>query len=150
MKVKFELVVYDEVHDIFEVDENIYLLSLDDEQKETYDLLKSRDLHLYNWFKESDFFIDWIKKEVYQNSIGKKFAINCIDDIGFYRFYFFKVTSSDGHYDYFKKLFDIYEESQWQDREDVGEEILKALALKRKELLIELKENVIQEVTQPS
>ncbi len=150
MQIKFELVNFNETLDIFELDENIYILEIDDEQKKTYDLLKNDDLHLYNWLKESDFFINWIKKEVYQNSIGKKFAINSINDIGFYRFYFFKVTSSDSHYDYFKKLFDIHEESQWQDREDVGEEILKALTLKRKELLIELKEDVIQEIAQPS
>ena len=143
MQIKFELVTYDETLDKFELDENIYLLEMNDEQKQTYNLLKNEDLHLYNWFKESDFFIDWIKKEVYPNSIGKKFAINYIDDIGFFRFYFFKVTSSDSHYEYFKKLFDIHEESQWQDREDVGEEILKALTLKKQELIIELKEDVI-------
>ena len=150
MQVKFELVNYDENLDTFTLDENIYSLELTNEQEETYNLLKNTDLHLYNWFKESDFFINWIKNEVYQNSIGKKFAINAIDDIGFYRFYFFKVTSSDSHYDYFKKLFDIHEESHWQDREDVGKEILRALALKKQELIIELKEVVIQEITQPS
>jgi len=143
MQVKFELVNYDEENDTFTLDENIYSLELTNEQEETYDLLKSTDLHLYNWFKESDFFINWIKNEVYPNSIGKKFAINSIDDIGFYRFYFFKVTSSDSHYDYFKKLFDIHEESHWQDREDVGEEILKALSFKKQELVIELKKDYI-------
>ena len=150
MQIKFELVTYDEVLDKFELDENIYLLEIEEEQRQTYNLLKSTDLHLYNWFKEASFFIDWIKKEVYPNSIGKKFAINSINEIGFFRFYFFKVTSGDSHYDYFKKLFDIHEESQWQDREDVGEEILKALALKKHELIIELKEDVIKEITQPS
>ena len=150
MQVKFELVNYDEENDTFTLDENIYSLELTNEQEETYDLLKNTDLHLYNWFKESDFFINWIKNEVYPNSIGKKFAINSIDDIGFYRFYFFKVTSSDSHYDYFKKLFDIHEESHWQDREDVGEEILKALSFKKQELVIELKKEVIQEIAQPS
>ena len=147
MQVKFELVTYDDVLDKFELDENIYLLELDDEQTKTYNLMKDVDLHLYNWFKESDFFINWVKKEVYPNSIGKKFAINCINDIGFFRFYFFKVTSGDSHYDYFKKLFGIIEESQWQDREVVGEEILENLALKKQELIIELKEDVIDEIT---
>jgi len=145
MQIKFELVIYDEVQDIFELDENIYFLEIDQNQEQTYNLLKNEDLHLYNWFKESDFFIDWIKEEVYQDSIGKKFAINCINDIGFYRFYFFKVTSSDSHYDYFKKLFDIHEESDWQDREEVGKEILEHLILKRQELIIELKEKEIVE-----
>ena len=150
MQVKFELVSYDENLNSFELDENIYTLELDEKQEETFNLLKDVDLDLYNWFKESDFFINWIKNKVYPNSIGKKFAINSIDDIGFFRFYFFKVTSGDSHYDYFKKLFNIHEESDWQDREVVGEEILKSLAIKKQELIIELKEDVIDEITQPS
>jgi len=144
MQVKFELVSYDEALDKFELDENIYTLDLDDEQSETYNLFKDADLHLYNWFKESDFFLNWIKEEVYTDSIGKKFAICDIDDVSFRRFYFFKVTSGDVHYEYFKKLFDILEESDWQDREDVGREILEHLPAKRKELIMELKEEDLE------
>ena len=59
------------------------------------------------------------------------------------RFYFFKVTSADSHYEYFKKLFTIYQESDWQDREEVGEEILANLVIKRQELIIDLEENDI-------
>ena len=140
MQVKFELVTYDEELNTFELDENVYLLELDDEQAKTYELLKDVDLHLYNWFKEADFFQNWIKEEVYPDSIGKKFAISDIDDISFRRFYFFKVTSGDIHYEYFKKLFDILEESDWQDREYVGRQILEELPAKRQELVMELKE----------
>ena len=140
MQVKFELVTYDEDLDKFELDENIYLLELDDEQAEMYNLLKDDDLHLYNWFKKEDFFLNWIKEEVYTDSIGKKFAICDIDDKSFRRFYFFKVTSGDIHYEYFKKLFGIHEESEWQDREDVGRVILEHLPAKCQELIIELKE----------
>jgi len=139
MQVKFELVTYDEKLDKFELDENIYILELDDEQAKTYELLKDADLHLYNWFKEADFFLNWIKEEVYPNSIGKKFAICDIDDISYRRFYFFKVTSGDIHYKYFQKLFKIIEETDWQDREDVGREILAKLLVRRKELVMELK-----------
>jgi len=142
MQVKFELVTYDEELDKFELDENIYTLELDDEQTKTYNLFKEVDLHLYNWFKESDFFLSWIKEEVYADSIGKKFAICDIDDISFRRFYFFKVTSGDVHYDYFKKLFNLLEESDWQDREDIGRKILEQLPAKRQELVIELTEEV--------
>jgi hypothetical protein len=145
MQIEFELVTYNEELDKFELDKNVYLLELDDEQTETYNLLKDVDLHLYNWFKESDFFLNWIKEEVYPESIGKKFAICDINDKSFRRFYFFKTTSGDTHYDYFKRLFDIIEESDWQDREDVGEEILKHLVVKRQEFIIELKEEVIEE-----
>jgi len=145
MQVKFELVTYNEELNKFELDENIYLLELDDEQAKTYELLKDVDLHLYNWFKDSDFFLNWIKEEVYTESIGKKFAICDIDDKSFRRFYFFKVTSGDIHYEYFKRLFDVHEESDWQDREEVGKEILEHLMLKRKELIIELKEDEIIE-----
>jgi len=140
MQVKFELVTYNEELNTFELDENVYLLELDDEQAKTYELLKDVDLHLYNWFKEADFFLNWIKEEVYPDSIGKKFAISDIDDISFRRFYFFKVTSGDIHYEYFKKLFDILEESDWQDREYVGRQILEELPAKRQELVMELKE----------
>jgi len=138
MQVKFELVNYNESLDTFEIDDREYFLELNEAQTETYNILKSEDLHLYNWFKESDFFINWLKKEVYPDSVGKKLTINYINDITFVRFYFFKVTSGDSHYDYFKKLFNIHEESQWQDREEIGEEILDHLAIKRKELIIEL------------
>ncbi|MFK5936853.1 MAG: hypothetical protein QM497_00520 [Sulfurimonas sp.] len=141
MQVKFDLVTYDENLDNFKLDEKTYLLELNDEQAKTYKLLKEVDLHLYNWFKEADFFLNWIKEEVYTDSIGKKFAICDIDDISFRRFYFFKVTSGDIHYEYFKKLFDIFEESDWQDREDVGRKILEELPAKRQELVIELKED---------
>ena len=140
MQVKFEFVTYNEELDTFELDENIYLFELNDEQAKTYNLLKDVDLHLYNWFKEADLFQNWIKEEVYPDSIGKKIAICDIDDLSFRRFYFFKLTSGDIHYEYFKKLFDIFEESDWQDREDVGRKILEQLPAKRQELIIELKE----------
>ncbi|MGB5965085.1 MAG: hypothetical protein WBF77_00870 [Sulfurimonadaceae bacterium] len=145
MQVKFQLVTYDEELDKFELDDNVYPLELDDEQSETYELLKHVDLHLYDWFQKSDFFLNWIKEEVYPESIGKKFAICDINDKSFRRFYFFKLTSGDVHYEYFKKLFGIYEESEWQDREDVGKEILKDLMVKRQELIIELKEEVVED-----
>ena len=138
MQIKFELVTYDEELDRFELDENSYQIELNDEEAETYDLLKSSDMHLYNWLKESDFFLKYINEEVYQDSENKKFAISDINGISFIRFYFFKVTSGDSHYEYFKKLFNIHEESEWQDREDVGEEILERLSTKRKELILEL------------
>jgi hypothetical protein len=138
MQIKFELVTYDEELDRFELDENTYQIELDDEEAETYELLKSSDLHLYNWLKESDFFLKYINEEVYQDSENKKFAISDINGISFIRFYFFKVTSGDSHYEYFKKLFNIHEESDWQDREDIGEEILQCLSTKRKELILNL------------
>ena len=145
MQVKFQLVTYDEELDKFELDENVYPLELDDEQSETYELLKHVDLHLYDWFQKSDFFLNWIKEEVYPESIGKKFAICDINERSFRRFYFFKLTSGDIHYEYFKKLFGIFEESEWQDREDVGKEIMKDLMVKRQELIIELKEEVVED-----
>jgi len=138
MQINFELVTYDEELDSFELDTNTYQLELDDEEVETYDLLKSSDLHLYNWLKESDSFLKYIKEEVYQDSKNKKFAISDINGISFIRFYFFKVTSGDSHYEYFKKLFNIHAESDWQDREDIGEEILQCLSTKRKELILNL------------
>ncbi len=142
MQLKLEFAIYDDTLDKFELDENIYSIELNDEQVETYNLFKNTDLHLYNWFKESDFFLNWIKEEVYPDSIGKKIAISDINDISFRRYYFFKLTSADVHYDYFKKLFDIYHATDWQDREEVGEEILTALKVKRQELIIELKEEI--------
>jgi len=145
MHVKFEFVIYDEALDTFELDKNIYSYELNDEQTQTYDLFKNTDLHLYNWFKESEFFLNWIKEDVYPDSIGKKIAICDINEISFRRYYFFKVTSADTHYDYFKKLFSIIEESDWQDREEVGEEILEHLAVKRQELIIELKEDATED-----
>ena len=148
MQLKFEFVIYDETLDKFDLDENVYSLELDDEQLQTYDLFKHTDLHLYNWLKESEFFINWIKKDVYPDSIGKKIAICDINDISFRRYYFFKVTSADTHYDYFKKLFNIYHATDWQDREEVGEEIIENLLVKRKELVIELKEDVVEEESQ--
>jgi len=145
MQLKFEFVIYDETLDKFELDENIYSFELDDEQAQTYNLFKNTDLHLYNWFKESEFFLNWVKEEVYPDSTGKKIAICDINDLSFRRYYFFKVTSADTHYDYFKKLFNIIEESDWQDREEVGEEILEHLKIKRQELIIELED---EDVTQ--
>ena len=143
MQVQLEFVIYDEALDKFELDENIYSYELSDEQTETYNLFKDTDLHLYNWFKESDFFLNWVKEEVYPDSIGKRIAICDINNISFRRFYFFKVTSADTHYDYFKKLFNIYHATDWQDREEIGEEILESLMVKRQELIIELKEEIV-------
>lgn len=145
MQVKFQLVTYDEELDKFELDENVYPLELDDEQSETYELLKHVDLHLYDWFQKSDFFLNWIKDEIYPESNGKKIAICDINAISFRRFFFFKLTSGDVHYEYFKKLFGIFEESEWQDREDVGEEIMKALKVKRQELIIALTDEVVED-----
>ena len=148
MQVNLEFVIYDESLDSFELDENIYSIKLNDEQAQTYELFKNTDLHLYNWLKESEFLQEWIKEEVYPDSIGKKIAICDINDISFRRYYFFKVTSADVHYDYFKKLFEIYHEVDWQDREEVGTEILEALKVKRQELIIELKEEEVAEESQ--
>lgn len=138
MQIEFELVTYDGELDKFELDETIYQMELSEDDTETYNLLKDSDLHLYNWLKDSDFFIKHIKEEVYQNSENKKIAISDINGISFRRFYFFKVTSGDSHYEYFKELFNIHEESDWQDREDIGEEILQYLSAKRKELILAL------------
>ena len=138
MQVKFEFVSYDETLDRFEQDENVYTLELNEEQTETYNLLKDQDLHLYNWFQESDFFLNWLREDIYPDAVDKKIAITHINDVVYLRYYFFKVTSGDVHYEYFKKLFNIFEESDWQDREEIGEEILKHLAVKRQELIIEL------------
>jgi len=140
MQVKFQFVTFDEVLDKFELDENIYTLELDDDQTQTYELLKEVDLHLYNWFQKADFFINWVKKEVYTEDISKNIAICDIDSISFRRFYFFKVTSGDIHYKYFKKLFDMIEEPDWQDREDLGRQILELLPAKRQNFLLDLKE----------
>lgn len=140
MELKFEFVSYDEELDKFELDENIYTFILDDEQTKSYELLKDGELYLYNWFKDSEYFINWIKEEIYPNQIGKKIAIATINDIAYLKFYFFKVTSADVYYDYFKELFGVIEESDWQDREEVGEEILEKLLVKRQELIIQLKE----------
>ncbi len=145
MQVKFEFVIYDDTLDTFKLDEKIYTFELNEEQAQTYELLKSVDLHLYNWFKESEFFLNWIREEVYPDLQNRKIAICDIDDISFRRYYFFKITSADTHYDYFKKLFDIYHELDWQDREEVGEEILEKLKIKRQELMIKIKEEEFHE-----
>jgi len=138
MQLNFELVIYDEEQDRFELDETVYQLELDDEATEAYERVKASDLRLYKWLKESDFFLKYIKEEVYQDIENKKIAIGDINGTSYRRFYFFKVTSGDSHYEYFKRLFNIHEESEWQDREDVGEEILEHLSTKRKELILEL------------
>ncbi|RUM67192.1 MAG: hypothetical protein DSZ05_03130 [Sulfurospirillum sp.] len=138
MQLNFELVIYDEEQDCFELDETVYQLELDDEATEAYERVKASDLRLYKWLKESDFFLKYIKEEVCQDTENKKIAIGDINGTSYRRFYFFKVTSGDEHYDYFKRLFNIIEESEWQDRENVGEEILEHLSTKRKELILEL------------
>jgi len=138
MQINFELVTYDEALEKFELDETIYEMELSEEDAQSYELFKSSDLHLYNWLKESDFFLKYIQEEVYQDSENKKFAISDINGTSYRRFYFFKVSSGDSHYEYFKDLFNIHEESEWQDREDVGEEILQCLSTKKKELILEL------------
>ena len=138
MQLNFELVTYNDELDKFELDENSYQIEISDEDAQEYERKKASDLNLYNWLKESDFFRKYIEEEVYQDSENKKFAISDINGISFRRFYFFKVTSGDSHYEYFKRLFKIHEESEWQDREDVGEEILQHLSTKRKELILEL------------
>ncbi len=138
MQVKFELVTYNEELDFFDLDENIYQLEINEDEIEKFKNLKSSDLELYNWLKESDSFLKYIKEEVYQSGENKKFAISDINGVSYRGFYFFKVTSSDSYYEYFKKLFGIHEESDWQDREDIGEEILQCLSTKRKELILNL------------
>jgi len=143
MQLEFELVTYDEELDKFNLDETMYQMEISDEDAQTYELLKSSDLNLYNWLKESDFFIKHISEEVYPDGDHKKVAISDINGTTFRRFYFFKVTSGDSHYEYFKELFTIYEESDWQDREEVGEEILEHLMIKRQDLIIDLEKNDI-------
>ena len=138
MQINFELVTYDDGLDSFELDEKIYELEIEGEDAAAYELVKASDLRLYNWLKTSDFFLKYIKEEVCPDSENKKFAISDINGMSYRRFYFFKVTSGDSHYEYFKRLFNIHEESEWQDREDVGDEILRHLSTKKRELILEL------------
>ena len=138
MQIEFELVTYDEELDKFNLDETMHQLEISDEDAQTYELLKSSDLNLYNWLKESEFFIKHLREEIYTDGEAKKVAISDINGTTYRRFYFFKVTSSDSHYEYFKKFFNIYEESDWQDREEIGLEILEHLLIKRQDLIIEL------------
>jgi len=141
MQLEFELVTYDEKLDKFNLDETMYQIELGEEDAQTYELLKSSDLNLYNWLKESDSFKKYVREEIYPEGDHEKIAISDINGTTFRRFYFFKVTSGDSHYEYFKKLFTILEESEWQDREDVGEEILAQLMVKRQDMIIDLVEN---------
>jgi hypothetical protein len=143
MHIKFELVTYDDKLDTFGLDETMYQVEISEEDAQTYELLKSSDLNLYNWLKESSFFINYVREEIYPNSHNKKIAISDINGTTFRRFYFFKVTSGDSHYEYFKKLFNIFEESDWQDREEIGREILEHLLAKRQDMIIDLDENII-------
>ena len=140
MQIEFELVTYDEALNKFELDETMYQMEINDEDAQTYELLKSSDLNLYDWLQKSDFFLKHIVEEVYPDSENKKIAISDINGITFRRFYFFKVTSGDSHYEYFKNLFNVHHESDWQDREEVGEEILEHLTVKRQDLIIDLSE----------
>ena len=98
-------------------------------------------MNLYNWLKESDFFLNHIREEIYPDAENKKIAISDINGTTFRRFFFFKVTSGDSHYEYFKELFNIFQESDWQDREEVGEEILAHLMGKRQNMIIDLSKN---------
>ena len=141
MQLEFELVTYDEELDKFNLDETMYQMEISDEDTQTYELLKSSDLNLYNWLKESEFFTKYVREEVYPDGDYKKIAISDINGTTYRRFYFFKVTSGDSHYDYFKELFTIFEESDWQDREEIGEQILEHLMVKRQDLIIDLEKN---------
>jgi hypothetical protein len=145
MKLKFELVTYNEALNRFTLDETMYEMEISDEEAQSYELFKSSDLNLYNWLKESDFFINYIRDVIYTDGDKRKIAISDINGTTYRRFYFFKVTSSDSHYQYFKDLFNIYEESDWQDREEIGEEILDHLFLKRKELIIDLEKSTMMD-----
>ncbi|MEA1880710.1 MAG: hypothetical protein U9N11_08710 [Campylobacterota bacterium] len=145
MKLEFELVTYDEALDKFDLDDRMHEIDISEEDAQTYELLKSSDLSLYNWLRESDFFKNYICEKIYPEKEQTKIAISDINGIDYRKFYFFKVTSADKFYAYFKKLFNIYEESDWQDREEIGEEILVHLAEKRQELLIDLSECIHKE-----
>jgi hypothetical protein len=138
MQIDFELAIYNDELNTFELEGVVHHVEPDEKEAKEYELLKDSYLDLYHWFKESDTFKNYMNEEVCQGYRSKKFAICDINDISFRRFYFFKVTSADTHYEYFKDLFNIYEESEWQDREDVGKEILQHLSIKREELIIEL------------
>ena len=141
MQIEFEIVTYDEALDKFDLDETMYQMEISDEEAQTYELLQSSDLNLYNWLKESDFFLNYIREEIYPEAENKKIAISDINGTTFRRFFFFKVTSGDSHYEYFKNLFNIFQESDWQDREEVGEEILAHLMGKRQNMIIDLSKN---------
>lgn len=145
MQIEFELVTYNERSDKFVLDETMYQMDISDEDAQSYELFKSSDLNLYNWLKESDSFIKYVREEIYPDGEARKIAISDINGVTFRRFYFFKVTSGDSHYEYFKKLFNIYEESDWQDREEVGAEILEHLMVKRQDLIIELEANDLED-----
>jgi hypothetical protein len=144
MKIEFELVTYDDTVDKFELDEAIYSIEINEDDAQTYEILKDSDMSLYNWLKESDSFVSFLANKLYADGVQRKIAISDINGKSYRRFYFFKVSSGDSHYDYFKKFFNIFEESDWQDREEIGSEILEHLIVKRQDLIIELDENMME------
>jgi succinate dehydrogenase flavin-adding protein (antitoxin of CptAB toxin-antitoxin module) len=86
MQINFGLVIYDDDLDRFELDADTHQIELTDEEIKEYELLKSSDLNLYHWLKESDSFLKYMKEEVYQDSKNKKFAIRDINDTSYVRF----------------------------------------------------------------
>ena len=138
MQITFELVTYNKELKCFEQDDKVHRIELSEEEAEAYALHKNSDMSLYTWFRDLVSFVTYMQEEVYPDNEDKIFAISDINGTSFIRFYFFKVTSGDSHYEYFKKLFNIYEESEWQDREDVGYEILEHLSVKQEELMLDL------------
>ena len=90
MQIEFELVKYDEELDTFELDETMYQMEISDEDAQTYELLKSSDLNLYNWLQTSDFFLKHVIEEIYPDSESRKIAISDINGITFRRFTFSK------------------------------------------------------------
>ena len=78
MQIEFELVNYNEELDKFDLDETIYQINISDEDAQTYELLKSSDMHLYNWFKEADFLEKYLIEEVFPDGKARKIAISDI------------------------------------------------------------------------
>jgi hypothetical protein len=145
MNFKIKFVIFNDEEKKFVKDDNEYIFELDEELEESYGKIKKSDKEIYSFFKNDKSFLRWIKEEVYADQDIKEIGISMIGDISYLRFWFFKVESSDTHYEYFSEYFDIFFDDLYHSRSDIGNEILDNLVKERKNMTIDVSSIVVEE-----
>lgn len=147
MNVKVKFVIFNEIENKFVKNDEEFTFELDEELENQYKTLKKSDKNIYNFFKNSQLFLKWIKEELFVDGNVKKVGISAIGDVSFLRFWFFKIESSQAHYDYFTNYFDIYVDVLFESRDSIGENILSHLKQESPKMIIDLEQIVLEDET---
>lgn len=136
MNFKLKFIFWNKKENKYSKDDKIYDFKLNDELVKQFDGLEIDDNRTYQLLKNSEAFIEWVE-DIYKDMDIKKVGISKINDINYLKFWFYK-PSSEALFEFFLEYFDLFFEDDWDDKENMDNEIQLCLIEERKKMLIQI------------